>query len=97
MHHLGLVDWRNFDQDDYGYDWAIEAKNSINNYMKAGNFQPLIAYENQSNAFKLAIPSPDHFLPLIYTLALKRKDDSLVLFNDKLVAGSLSMTCCKIG
>lgn len=97
VHHLGLVDWRNYDQDDYGYDWAIEAKETINAYIKEGNFQPLIEYTNQSKAFKLAIPSPDHFLPLLYTLALKREDDSLVLFNDKLVAGSLSMTCFKIG
>jgi len=45
---------------------------------------------------KLAVPSPDHYLPLIYILGLQEKNEQLNLFNDKLVAGSLSMTSIKI-
>ena len=45
---------------------------------------------------QIAIPTPDHYLPLIYTLGLKDKTGELSLFNDKLVAGSLSMTSVKI-
>jgi aromatic ring-opening dioxygenase catalytic subunit (LigB family) len=45
---------------------------------------------------QIAIPTPDHYLPLIYTLGLKDKTEELSLFNDKLVAGSLSMTSVKI-
>jgi 4,5-DOPA dioxygenase extradiol len=44
----------------------------------------------------MAIPSPDHYLPLIYTLGLQQKGENISLFNDKLVAGSLSMTSLKI-
>jgi 4,5-DOPA dioxygenase extradiol len=62
-----------------------------------GNFLPLINYEKQSKAFQLAIPTPDHYLPLIYTLGFCQKEENLILFNDKLVAGSLSMTSLKIG
>ncbi|HRA73661.1 MAG TPA: 4,5-DOPA dioxygenase extradiol, partial [Flavobacterium sp.] len=47
-------------------------------------------------ALQIAIPTPDHYLPLIYTLGLKDKTEELSLFNDKLVAGSLSMTSVKI-
>ena len=97
VHNLGLVDFRNFDKDNYGFDWAIEAREIINKYMLEGNFQPIINYEKQSKAFQLAIPTPDHYLPLIYTLGLSQKGESLLLFNDKLVAGSLSMTSLKIG
>lgn len=97
VHNLGLVDFRNFDKDNYGYDWAIEARETINKYLLEENFQPLIHYEKQSKAVKLAIPTPDHYLPLIYTLGLFQKGESLLLFNDKLVAGSLSMTSLKIG
>jgi 4,5-DOPA dioxygenase extradiol len=45
----------------------------------------------------LAIPTPDHYIPLLYILGLQQKNEQLSLFNDKLVAGSLSMTSVKIG
>lgn len=96
VHNLRLVDYQNFDKDNYGYDWAIEAQETINNYLLDGNFQPLIEYEKQSKALQIAIPTPDHYLPLIYTLGLKENTEELCLFNDKLVAGSLSMTSVKI-
>jgi 4,5-DOPA dioxygenase extradiol len=96
VHNLGLVDFRNFDKDNYGYDWAIEVKVTVNNYLLDGNFQPLIDFEKQNKAFQLAIPTPEHYLPLIYTLGLKGKSEELSLFNDKLLAGSLSMTSVKI-
>lgn len=51
----------------------------------------------QSNtALKMAIPTPDHYLPLLYTLGLRDTRDTLELFNDKLLAGSLSMTSVKL-
>jgi 4,5-DOPA dioxygenase extradiol len=40
----------------------------------------------------MAVPTPDHFIPLLYSLGLKEKTDKISLFNDHLVAGSLSMT-----
>ena len=96
VHNLRLVDFQNFDRDNYGYDWAIEARAIINDYLLDGNFQPLIDFEKKSKALQLAIPTPDHYLPLIYTLGLKGKKEELSLFNDKLLAGSLSMTSVKI-
>jgi 4,5-DOPA dioxygenase extradiol len=96
VHNLGLVDWRNFDKDNYGHDWAIEAKEFVNNKLINGDYTPLINYEKYGKAIQLAVPSPDHYLPLIYTLGLQEKNDQLSLFNDKLVAGSLSMTSIKI-
>ncbi|RDI50206.1 4,5-DOPA dioxygenase extradiol [Flavobacterium glaciei] len=96
VHNLRLVDFQNFEKDNYGYDWAIEARSRINDYLLAGNFQLLIDFEKQSKAFQLAIPTPEHYLPLLYTLGLKGKTEELSLFNDKLLAGSLSMTSMKI-
>ncbi|MEI6347144.1 MAG: 4,5-DOPA dioxygenase extradiol [Bacteroidota bacterium] len=92
IHNLSLVDFQNFDKDDYGYDWAKEAQKTMNQWIREENFEALINYEKQSKAIQLAIPSPDHFLPLIYILALKEKSEKITFFNDKLVAGSLSMT-----
>ena len=92
IHNLRLVDYGNFDKDNYGYDWAIEAKETINGFLLKGNYEPIINYEKQSKAIQLAIPSPDHYLPLIYVLALQQKEENITLFNNKLVGGSLSMT-----
>lgn len=96
IHNLGLVDWKNFEKDNYGYDWAVEARESINQFVMDGNFQPLIQYEKQSKALQLAIPTPDHYLPLLYILGLKETQEESMLFNDKLLAGSLSMTSLKV-
>lgn len=96
VHNLGLVDFRNMDKDDYGFDWAIESRERINQWLLDGNFDPLIRYQKQGKALELAIPTPDHFLPLIYALGLKEPSEGLSLFNDKLLAGSLSMTSVQI-
>jgi 4,5-DOPA dioxygenase extradiol len=92
IHNLGLVDFRNMNKENYGYDWAIEARELTNKWIIEGNHKPLIDYKNQGKALNLAAPSPDHYLPLLYILSLQDKTDKIELFNDKLVAGSLSMT-----
>lgn len=97
VHNLGLVDFRNMNRDNYGFDWAIESRNKINHWLLDGNMDPLLQYQKQGTAVQLAIPTPDHYLPLIYTLGLKDKKENLSLFNDKMVGGSLSMTSVRIG
>lgn len=96
IHNLRLVDFKNIAKENYGFDWAIEARAQINGYLLDGNYEPLLNYEKQSKAFQLAIPTPDHYFPLLYTLGLQQKNEALLLFNDKLVGGSLSMTSLKI-
>lgn len=92
IHNLGLVDFKNLNKINYGYDWAIEAREKINNWLIKGDIHSIIDYEKQGSAIQLAIPTPEHYLPLIYSLGLKEKSESIKLFNDKLLAGSLSMT-----
>lgn len=92
IHNLRLVDFQNIDKVDYGYDWAIEARTIFNDYLLNENFDAIIQYDTGPSALKIAVPTPDHFIPLLYTLGLKEKTDQLSLFNDNLVAGSLSMT-----
>lgn len=95
VHNLGLVDWPNFNRDNHGFDWAREAHAWVNRHIRDRDFQPLLNYTEQGKAMQLAVPTPDHYLPLIYTLGLSNPEDELVLFNDKLQAGSLSMTSLK--
>lgn len=97
IHNLGMVAWDKFDEPNYGYDWAIEANTRVKEFILKGDYASLINYKQQGRAFDLAIPSPDHYLPLLYALALKEKSEPLSLFNDKYVAGALSMTSVKIG
>ena len=97
VHNLRLIDWRNIDTVGAGWDWAIEAREKTNNWLLDGNFQNLIDYQKQGTSLQYAVPTPDHYLPLIYSLGLKNKSEDLVLFNDDLIGGSLSMTSVKIG
>jgi 4,5-DOPA dioxygenase extradiol len=96
IHNLGLVDWKNFEKDNYGYDWALEARETLNEYILNTNYAPLVDFKKLSQAVNLAIPTPDHYLPLLYTLGLREKEDNTTLFNDKLLAGSISMTSVKL-
>lgn len=92
IHNLRLVDFKNMNKIDYGFDWAIEARTVFNDYLLNENFKSIINYDKGPSALKMAVPTPDHFIPLLYSLGLKEKTDHLSLFNDNLVAGSLSMT-----
>jgi 4,5-DOPA dioxygenase extradiol len=97
VHNLGLVSWAKIDEPGFGYDWAIEANEKMKNFILSDNHKSLIDYKSQGRAFNLAIPTPDHFLPLLYSLALKEENEIVSIFNDKPVAGSLTMTSIKIG
>lgn len=96
IHNLGLIDFNNINTDNFGYDWAIEAHSIFNKLIVEGNYAPLLDYNTLGKAVQLSIPTPEHYLPLLYTLGLQRKGEELMLFNDKLQAGSLSMTSVKI-
>lgn len=92
VHNLRMMAWDKLNADNYGYDWAMEARDKMKRFILNGDHLSLINYDAQGKPFQLAIPTPEHYLPLLYTLALKEEKDNISLFNDKAVAGSLSMT-----
>ena len=96
VHNLGLVAWDKLNAGEYGYDWAIEANETMKKFILDGDHQQLINYKSHGKAFALAIPSPEHYLPMLYALALKEENEKVTIFNDKAVAGSLTMTSFKI-
>ncbi len=97
VHNLRMVAWDKINEPGYGYDWALKMNDNFKNLISNGDFKPLINYENLGPEAKLAIPTPEHYLPLIYTLGLKGSRDAVSFFNDKAVAGSLTMTSVKVG
>lgn len=92
VHNLRLVDWERLENTDYGYVWAIEALEKMKRFILTDNHRALIDYKLQGNSFKLAIPTNEHYLPMIYALALKEENEKVSFFNDKNVGGSLAMT-----
>lgn len=96
VHNLSMVHWQKLNEN-YGYDWANEANDTMKQFIMDGNHQALINYTKHSKAFELSIPTPEHYLPLLYALALQDSKDEIKIFNDKPVAGSLTMTSVKIG
>ena len=96
VHNLGLAAWDKLNAEEYSYDWAVEARSKMKKLILSGDHQPLINFRSQGKAFDLAIPTPEHYLPLIYTLALKEENEKITLFNEKTIAGSLDMTSLKI-
>lgn len=96
VHNLRKVAWAKMNEN-YGYDWALEMNENVKKWVLNENHQELINFRKQGQAFDLSIPTPEHYLPLLYTIGVKDKNESVSLFNDKYVGGSISMTSFKIG
>lgn len=93
VHNLSRVVLRSDDfNEPYGLDWALEASLKIKTLIREDRHEELMAYEKLGRAVALAVPTPEHYLPLLYALALKEDDEKITYFNDLPVAGSLTMT-----
>jgi 4,5-DOPA dioxygenase extradiol len=77
-------------------DWAIEANENHKKAITANDYKSLVNYQKHSRAFQLSAPTPEHYLPMIYALALRGKEEKVSFFNDAVVGGSFSMTSFKI-
>jgi 4,5-DOPA dioxygenase extradiol len=97
VHNLRMVAWDKVNEPEYGYDWAYHANDIFKRLIKNNNHQELINYSLLGKEVQQAIPTPEHFLPLLYTLGIKGENDPVEFFNDKAVMGSLTMTSVKIG
>lgn len=97
VHNLRMVAWDKLNEPEYGYDWAKQINNKFKELIHDGDHKPLINYNSLGKDAMLAIPTPEHYLPLMYTLGLKTAKDQVSFFNDTAVGGSLTMTSVKLG
>ena len=97
VHNLRMVAWDRLNDAEYAYDWANQMNSKFKELIQEGNHKPLINYSSLGKEAMLAIPTPEHYLPLMYTLGLKSGNDNVSFFNDKAVGGSLTMTSVKLG
>lgn len=95
VHNLRMTTRKN--GRDFGYDWALEADAKIRQAVLSGDHDFLTHIQDKGKALQLAIPTPEHYLPLLYALALQEKNDSVKIFNDKPVSGAITMTSVAIG
>lgn len=97
VHNLRELDWQDMTARTEGFPWAMEAYEKMMKYIVSGNHKPLIHYKCHGKSFERAVPTPEHFLPLLTALALQTPSDELTFFNEKFVGGALGMTSLKIG
>jgi 4,5-DOPA dioxygenase extradiol len=97
VHNLRMVAWDKLNDKEYAYDWATKMNNKFKELIQHGDHNPLINYSSLGKDALLAIPTPEHYLPLVYSLGVKGSKDNVSFFNDKAVGGSLTMTSVKLG
>jgi 4,5-DOPA dioxygenase extradiol len=97
VHNLRMISWEHANEPEYGFDWALRANDIFKKLILDNNYKDLINYQKLGREVQMAVPTPDHFIPLLYALALKEEKESIEFFNDKPVMGSLSMTSLRIG
>ena len=98
VHNLRLLAWDKMEvPGGFGFDWALQMNDTFKKLISEGNYKPLINYESLGKEALLAIPTNEHYMPLMYTLGLKTEKDAVSFFNDAAVAGSLTMTSVKFG
>ncbi len=94
VHNLGRIDFRNIDAKPY--DWAVEFDERVKLDLTRRNHAELIKYQ-EINGAALAVPTLDHYLPMIYVLALQDENDRIKFTYEGFQHGSISMRCFQIG
>jgi 4,5-DOPA dioxygenase extradiol len=93
VHNLRLMD-RSLEGE--GPEWAARFDAMVQGYVRDGDDQALVDYERHSDS-ELAIPTPDHYLPLLYAAGVRRNDDACQVIVDGLDLGCVSMTAFQFG
>ncbi|MCP3874128.1 MAG: 4,5-DOPA dioxygenase extradiol, partial [Desulfobacteraceae bacterium] len=92
VHNLRVMKWQ-----DTAFDWAREFDAKLKALIQAGDHQALIAYQTLGDNARLAIPTNEHYLPLLYILAMQEKRSEISFFCEKVTLGSISMRSLKLG
>jgi 4,5-DOPA dioxygenase extradiol len=95
VHNLHAYAWGRHPRDPY--DWAVRFESAAKDMMLAGEHKPLINYETLGLDAALSIPTPDHYLPLLYVLAAQQKGESVRFPVAGVDGGSISMLAVQIG
>lgn len=92
VHNLRIIQW-----GDTAFDWAIEFDAKVKQAIQTRNHASIYHYEKMGRIASLAVPTNEHFLPLLYVLAVQDKDETPVFFTEKVTQGSISMRGVRFG
>lgn len=91
VHNLGRMVWQ-----EGAFDWALDFDRTLERLILAGDHAPIIHYEDLGTPARLSIPTNEHFLPLLYILALQEPNEQVEFFAQKVTYGAISMRGVKI-
>jgi 4,5-DOPA dioxygenase extradiol len=94
IHNLGLID---FDADAKPYPWAVKFDEKVREFLLEKNHEALLNYLDLGQEARWAVPTLDHYLPMIYALGLQRKGEELRFIHEGSPNGSVSMRAFQIG
>lgn len=94
VHNLGLID---FNPAAKPFDWAVRFDEQVKRHLENGNYKALLNYSEMGQEARWAVPTLDHYLPMIYAVALQRKDEPLKWLHEGFQYGSVSMRAFQIG
>jgi len=86
VHNLRMMAWQ-----DQAHDWAIEFDETIKQLILSGDHDSIVHYENLGKAARLAVPTNEHYLPLLYVLAVQDRQDPVRFLADRVTLGAISM------
>ncbi len=93
-HNLGMFD---FERDADPFPWAVRFDEKVKRLILDRDHEALIEYEKLGRDAELSIPTPDHFWPLLYALALQEPDEQVEFFVEGIAHASVSMRSLRIG
>ncbi|MDX2196545.1 MAG: 4,5-DOPA dioxygenase extradiol [Cytophagales bacterium] len=98
VHNFSYAQVKGMDfNQPFGHDWALEANDLFKQYIVNHEHAKLADYKQLGKPVQLAVPTPEHYLPLLYVLGVQHKDENITFFNDVAIAGSFTMTSVMIG
>ncbi len=93
VHNLRMIEW----EAAGGFDWALKANDVFRKLIEGNETQRLADYRSLGTEVQMAIPTPEHFIPLLYALGLREENEQISFFNDRTELGAISMTSFRIG
>ena len=95
VHNLHAYAWGRHAVDPY--DWALRFEGKVRHLMITGDHQPLIAYETLGRDALLSVPTPEHYLPLLYVLGASYEGERVAFPVEGIDGGSVSMLTVQFG
>jgi len=95
VHNLHAYAWG--EHRVQAFDWAVRFEKQARQLLRAGDHDSLINYETLGPDARLSIPTPDHYLPLLYVIALQRAEEQVRFPVEGFDGGSISMLAVQIG